>query len=501
MKKIFFLSALAVGIGLGMASCESYLDINQDPNSPSEENVTTSMIMPAAEMSIAGSYGDFLYITGGYFAQYYAQQFGTSNYLDYSRFNMSPSRSSSTYTQLYQKALNNLKNINDRASAENDWGTCLAATTLRAFTFQVLVDCYGEVPYKEALDPDNLSPVYDSGQTVYEGVLAELDAALSKVDASADVCTNFLFPNQTADSWIKFAKALKLKLLMRMSNVKDVQSELAALIAEGNFPTADVKWADCWADEAEKRNPLYSEEFAPGQQQNSVANLSIINTMQVRDDLGNIVYTDPRLTVFFNRNTYGNYEGSISGTQYTGTATYNANYWCRPAITYNHPVYLLTVAETEFFIAEYYARYGTAEDAAVHYAKAIEASFATAGVEGAAEYLLRNPYDSTNPMQCIGIAKWTALAGVNPFESWCEIRRLNYPTFGTAQGSDFYNNSDESFDTSSYVPGTLYTPIQVFGQVGANHLLERFPYAESSSSRNENVPEFPGYTAPIFWAE
>ena len=501
MKKIFLLSAFAVGMGLGVASCESYLDINQDPNSPSEENVTTGMIMPAAEMSIAGSYGDFLYITGGYFAQYYAQQFGTSNYLDYSRFNMSASRNSGTYTQLYQKSLNNLKNIYDRASAEGDWGTCLAAVTLRAFTFQILVDCYGETPYTEALDPNKLSPAYDDGQTVYEGVLTELDAALSQVESSADVCTNFLFPNQTADSWIKFAKALKLKLLMRMSGVKDVQSEVAALIAENNFPTADVKWAGCWADEAEKRSPLYSEEFAPGMQQNLVANLAIVNTMQVRDDLGNIVYTDPRLAVFFNSNTYGNYEGSISGTQYTGTNTYNANYWCRPAVTYDQPVYLLTVAEIEFFQAEYYARYGSATDAAAHYAAAIEASFATAGVDGAAEYLERYPYDSNNAMECIGVAKWVALAGVNPFEAWCEVRRLDYPAFGTAQGTDFYNNSDDSFDTSSYEPGTLYTPIQVFGQVGNNHLLERFPYAESSSSRNDKVPEFPGYTAPVFWAK
>ena len=462
MKKIFLLSAFTVGMGLGMTSCESYLDINQDPNSPSEENVTTGMIMPAAEMSIAGSYGDFLFITGGYFAQYYAQQFGTSNYLDYSRFNMSPTRSSGTYTQLYQKALNNLKNINDRASADGDWGTSLAATVLRAFTFQILVDCYGETPYTQALDPNNLSPIYDDGQTVYEGLLVELEEAISRVEPSASVCTNFLFPNQSADSWIKFANALRLKLLMRMSAVKDVQS---------------------------------------GQQQNLVANLAIVNTMQVRDEVGNIEYTDPRLSAFFNPNTYGNYEGSISGTQYTGTATFNANYWCRPAVSYDQPVYLLTVAETEFFISEYYSRYGSASEAASHYAAAIEASFATAGVSGADEYLSRYPYDSNNAIKCIGIAKWVALAGVNPFESWCEIRRLDYPAFGEAEGDDFYNNSDESFDTSSYEPGTLYTPIQVFGQVGANKLLERYPYAESSSSRNENVPDFPGYTAPVFWAK
>lgn len=501
MKKIFLLSAFTVGMGLGMTSCESYLDINQDPNSPSEENVTTGMIMPAAEMSIAGSYGDFLFITGGYFAQYYAQQFGTSNYLDYSRFNMSPTRSSGTYTQLYQKALNNLKNINDRASADGDWGTSLAATVLRAFTFQILVDCYGETPYTQALDPNNLSPIYDDGQTVYEGLLVELEEAISRVEPSASVCTNFLFPNQSADSWIKFANALRLKLLMRMSAVKDVQSEVAALIAENNFPASDIKWEGCWSDQAEKRNPLYSEEFAPGQQQNLVANLAIVNTMQVKDEVGNIEYTDPRLSAFFNPNTYGNYEGSISGTQYTGTATFNANYWCRPAVSYDQPVYLLTVAETEFFISEYYSRYGSASEAASHYAAAIEASFATAGVSGADEYLSRYPYDSNNAIKCIGIAKWVALAGVNPFESWCEIRRLDYPAFGEAEGDDFYNNSDESFDTSSYEPGTLYTPIQVFGQVGANKLLERYPYAESSSSRNENVPDFPGYTAPVFWAK
>lgn len=502
MKKLFLISAITVGLGLGTASCDSYLDINYDPNSPSEENVTTSMIMPGAEMAIAVHYGNFLRIAGGYFAEHYAQQFGTSNYLDYSRFTMSATRSSRTYTELYQKALNNLKNVADRATAEGDRGSVLAATVLRAWVFQTLVDCYGEVPYTEALNPDILTPHYDDGQTVYEGILAELNAALAGVETGDEVCDNFLLPNQTAGSWIQLANAVKLKLLMRMSGVRDVQSEVAALVSENNFPTTDVAWTNCWSDEAEKRNPFYTEEFAPGMQFNLVANLALVNTMQVRDELGNITYTDPRLAVYFNPNvTSGAYEGSISGAQYTGTQVYNANYWCRPNIVYNSPVYLITVSEVEFFLAEYYARYGSAADAASHYAAAVEASFATAGVDGAAEYLELNPYNSSNYAQCIGVAKWVALAGVNNYEAWCELRRLGYPAFGTAQGSDFYGSDDDSFDTSSYVPGTLYTPIQVFGQVGANQLLQRFPYAESSSSANTNVPDFPGYTTPVFWAE
>ena len=38
-------------------------------------------------------------------------------------------------------------------------------------------------------------------------------------------------------------------------------------------------------------------------------------------------------------------------------------------------------------------------------------------------------------------------------------------------------------------------------QSGDNKILERYPYAESSSARNPNTPEFPGYTSPVFWGK
>src|SRR5665647_2147211 len=102
MKRIIFLLAFII---LGMTSCDKYLDINKDPNSPSEANITPSMIFPGTEMNLAASYGDFLRIVGGYYAQHYAQTFGTGNYVDYSQFKMSATRSSGTYTQLYNRTL------------------------------------------------------------------------------------------------------------------------------------------------------------------------------------------------------------------------------------------------------------------------------------------------------------------------------------------------------------------------------------------------------------
>ena len=503
MKKIGIISAIV--LGLGTTSCDSYLDINQNPNSPTEENMATGIMLPAAEMNIAGSYGDFMRITGGYFAQYYVQSFGTSNYLDYSQFEMSATRSSSTYTQLMSRGLNTLENVRKMAEADEEWGTYLAATALRAFTYQVLVDAYGEVPYTEAFNTSIATPAYDDGATIYEGLVAELDEALSKASAGDLVATNFLFPGENATNWIRFANAVKLKLLSRESGVASVDAQIGAIIAEGNLPTADVAYEGCWSNESGAMSPFYAEEFSPAwgsNQINVVANVAIIGTMLQKDAEGNVIYEDPRLPVFFETNSSGEYTGGISGSNFSTSSSYQASYWCRPVASYDMPVYLITMSEIEFFIAEYYARQGNAAQAEAHYKAAIEASFETAGVGGAAENIQHFPYNSSNYKQSIGVAKWIALAGVNTFESWCEVRRLDYPAFGSVSGSDMYNlRSDDSYKPELYVPGTLYTPIQVFGQVGDKHLLERWPYAESSSSRNSNTPDFPGYTSPVFWGK
>ena len=496
MKKYILISFIALG-GLFL-SCKDYLDINYDPNSPSESNLTTDLIFPAAEMNLAASYGDFLRIVGGFYSQHFAHSFGTSNYLDYSQFSMSAARSSGTYTQFYQKALNSIKTVLAKAEADEDWGTYFAATTLRAFIFQTLVDCYGEVPYTEALDANNPTPKYDDGKVIYEGVLAEIDEAMAKVSADDLVCANFLFPDERAEAWIKFANALKLKLLMRMSGVADVQSQLDALVAEGNFPTEDVAFTGCWTNESGHMNPYYSEEFATNWgsvQINVIANIALVGTMQTTD------YTDPRLGAFYETNESGKYTGGVSGTNFSTTATYKSTYWCRPKASYDMPVYLITVPEIEFFLAEYYANKGSHTEAADHYDAAIAASFDEFGVAGADENIAKNPYDKNNYKKSIGIAKWIALAGTNDFEAWCEMRRLDYPAFGNIKGDDIYNVVNDVYTPEVYVPGTLYTPIDYFGLLGTNKILERFPYAESSSTRNSNTPAFPGYGEPVFWGK
>lgn len=495
MKNIFATGAVAATMVL--AACDSYLDINQDPQSPNVNNLTTGMIFPSAEMAFANSYGDFLRITGGYYAQHYTQLFGTSNYLDYSQFKMSAVRSGSTYTNLATKAQQNIATVKAMCEANGEWGTNLAATVIRCATYETFVDCYGEIPYSEALDLGNLAPKYDEGKDVYTGLVAELDEALSKVNGTESVCTNFLLPDADASEWVKVANALKLRLLMRMSGTVDVKSQLKALVDEANFPEGDVAWKNCWNDASGQANPYYQEEFATyfgSTQQNVILNLALLNTMTAADDA--------RLKVFFKPNdSKGEYTGGISGTNYQGTATYKADYWCRPNMKYDDPVYFISRFEVLFFLAEYEARYGSMDHAKDYYEAAVEASFRQAGVSGADKVLTAYPWDSSNFEKCIGIQKWVALSGINNFEAWCELRRLDYPAFGSVSGNKLYNEITDAYDPSLLEPGTLYTPILVNSELGSDKVLQRWPYPNTSSDRNANTPDNKGDAIPVFWAK
>lgn len=494
MKKIFLTGAVAVMLAL--SGCDSYLDINENPNSPSVENLDSNLILPGAEMAFANTYGTYLAITSGYFAQYYSQYFGTSNYMDYSKFMQSSVRSSADYTNLSVRSLQNLETVRGKATEKGEWGTYLAATVLRTAAYQAMVDVYGAVPYTEALDITNTTPKYDDGKDVYAGLIAELDAAVAKVNGSEQVATNFLLPGKTAAEWVKVANALKLRLLMRQSGAVDVKAQLKALIDADNFPAGDVSWKGCWKDEAGQANPFYQDDAFTtygGSQKNMILNLALLTTMDAADDA--------RLEAFFNPNSSKKeYRGGVSGTNFSTTAQYKADYWCRPNKHFDDPVYFITRAEVLFFLAEYEARYGSMAKAEQNYKAAVEASFASAGVEGADRVLEVYPWQPSNWQQNLGIQKWVAMSGTNQFEGYCELRRLKYPAFGDVTGAQIYNVLTDVYKPELLKPGQLYTPIEVNAQLGPNKLLQRWPYPEASITRNSKVPQYAGDTAPIFWA-
>ena len=75
-KKITILAAL--GAALGVSSCKKYLDVNTNPNGA--QVATVSTLLPAAQLYLGTAQGVDLEIAGSFFAQYWTQSPGASQY-------------------------------------------------------------------------------------------------------------------------------------------------------------------------------------------------------------------------------------------------------------------------------------------------------------------------------------------------------------------------------------------------------------------------------------
>ncbi|MGB5667543.1 MAG: SusD/RagB family nutrient-binding outer membrane lipoprotein, partial [Maribacter sp.] len=57
---------------------------------------------------------------------------------------------------------------------------------LEVFTWHVLVDSFGDVPFTQALDINNVLPSYDDDATIYPAIIAQLDAAIASIATGQD---------------------------------------------------------------------------------------------------------------------------------------------------------------------------------------------------------------------------------------------------------------------------------------------------------------------------
>lgn len=528
MKRVLIFLTATV-LALPFTSCKEWLDINYDPNAV--PTVNNGLILPVIELNMMNVYGFYCHVPASYFAEQWAVMPGGPNTLAQSHWDTTTGTNTANmanniyrYTDI--RIQNNAKIIRDAAAANGQWGDYLAATVMRVFGYQILVDAFGETPYSEALDTKIVAPKYDDGKDVYAGLVAELDEALSKVGATDEVCNNMLFAGSTSvQNWIEFANALKLRILMRESGVVDVKSQLAELVNNNVFPGIDLCYDNCWANQAGKNNPAYETyvrtigNIKTGRTIDLVAHMALTATMSE--------VNDQRLAAKFNASVnYNTYEGGFIDEQMSKeiTAKYvSANSWAEPKLNYNSPVYLITVAETKFLLAEYYVKFGNdAAKAKQNYQEAIDASFATSRVTGSSAIYAtgaKYAWNASKADELIGIQKWIALAGLNGFESWCELRRLGYPAFNSKTGKEIYDvwvakakarldsgasnptpTAQELIDAGVYTTGTIFTPTYVVG-LPINTLLGRLRYVTSSSAVNTNMPEQKDPATKVFWAK
>lgn len=490
MKKIYLL--LTVAAGLFLSSCN--LDINQDPNYPSSEDVTPDLVFPAAENAIATAVGDQMFNYAGFFVQYFEQRPEANQYNNEAELNIDESTNlfDRCYRTLYAGALADLKNVMDRTENTSDLFAC---TVLRAYAFQLFVDNMDQAPYTEALQGSaNTQPVWDKGEDIYKGVLAEMDEAEAALSGDPMTLTDPLL-NKNIDQWRGFANALRLRMYLRLIdggiNASEYQSKAVALVNRDAFFNADVKW-DVYSNADGQFNPWYDVARALGTK-NHVAAYPIVSYYQATND--------PRLSYAIMPNDANEYVGQMPGAK-TKYKDWGVDWKNKDvsAIDYapamSAPIYMFTQSELQFLIAETQLRWGNKVAAKAAYEAGVSADFTSRGIQmGAFLNGGRVNWDTQANddarLNAIYMQKWAALFYRDHMEAWSEVRRTDVPATSDKTGKEIFN------DPTKYIAGQMIVPSTNY--IVAGGLCKRVPYPSTARQLNKNTPAEKLLSDRVFW--
>lgn len=307
---------------------------------------------------------------------------------------------------------------------------------LSAYTYGILVDTFGDVPYTESLDILNHPlPKYDDAQTIYKDLIAKLTTASNALDQSAGSFgeADLIYGGDTA-SWAKFANSLRFRMAINMDDVDHTYANTQALaaIADGIFTSSADGAYMTYASTQPNANPLYVDLTASGRNDFIAADTFVnkLNALQ-----------DPRRGKFFTEYPKGS--GQYLGGKYGSVNIYGNFSHITPTIA-DEPTYpgvLLTYSEIEFLLAEAVERGiavgGTAES---HYNNAVTASLQDWNVAATdiATYLAKPTVAYATATgtwkQKIGEQSWIALYN-RGFEAWTSYRRLDFPALVAPAGT------------------------------------------------------------------
>jgi hypothetical protein len=155
--------------------------------------------------------------------RFWIQQWAATTYQDEPRYNITTRNIPLNYwTPLYREVLQDLKE--SRRITEGDAtlsaevkNNRLALTEIASvYTWSVLVNTWGDVPYTEALNPEINRPKYDKAADIYADLFKRLDAAIALLTpANANFGSADLIYDGKSANWLKFAHSLKMKLAIQ----------------------------------------------------------------------------------------------------------------------------------------------------------------------------------------------------------------------------------------------------------------------------------------------
>ena len=133
---------------MATSSCQKFLNVNTNPNVA--QSATLKTLLPAAELYVGSSLGVEMEIYGSFWAQYWTQNPGASQFHVLDQYAPGQDEFSRSWTNLYT-AEENFYQLYKLADTQRNRSYKAIALLMQAYTFQVITDAWGDVPFKKAL--------------------------------------------------------------------------------------------------------------------------------------------------------------------------------------------------------------------------------------------------------------------------------------------------------------------------------------------------------------
>jgi hypothetical protein len=450
MKKILYsLSFIAL---LMSSACKKMLDINENPNNPTEEEMTADLFLPTVlhntALRMATQY-EFAARWMGYWSR--SGTFGPNT--EEESYNITTNFQSNQWAGWYS-LLFDVHTMEQKAKAADQTFYVAIAKTLKTIGFMNLVDQYNNIPYEQAFDLKKyIQPAYTKGEDIYTDLLKQLDTASTllqdiNIDMNPHIEQMDIMFHGDPDLWRRFVNTQRLKLLIRQSQTgKDLSAEYQKILDEGEGligtgQTAAVNPGYVRGDG--KQNPFWDnyETNYLGSAADSYnrANNFILNIFKGTNDI-RFMYVFDRARSPLTADPYVGYDYGWPGIDGQLPVASNSSGVGGPGLArrVDQDQWIFTSTESLFLQAEAIQRGllpGNAEEA---YKAAVREAFYWLRIPDSAD--VANEYLESGDaivdwsqattddakLELIITQKYLALIGVNNFEAWVDYRRMGVP--------------------------------------------------------------------------
>ena len=256
----YFIALACLAATFSLASCNDWLDVNTDPDSPNNKSAQVDNRLPWIERWFMYEHGIVNMRTSCNIGVFYS----TTGSLGCPDWEFGAGSTTTPYQSFFIGCANNLPDMYEKAQAEGATHYMAVADIIHAYGFMDMLDLYGEMPYTEALGSSPV-PAYDDGKTIFYGCLDKLNEAIELLGQPQQAGATPLSAGDLCGGdpakWQKLAYGLKARYLLRLSKKSDLfdPDEILNCLAKGPQSNNDIVFVPCYNDGADVTDYLMGD--------------------------------------------------------------------------------------------------------------------------------------------------------------------------------------------------------------------------------------------------